>query len=247
MRTRSTYIGAMPCANSLTTSTWCSPPEVLALGDRRREKLGDLHRVVDQHQLAGLDARGVEDGFDQRQELAPALIDQVRLSAWPSVITSRWRTISVNPRIAFSGLFKIVADAGEEQAAHARRGFARVDRAHLRLGKDAKAPGQLLDRLQQRGHDRESARGARRWCRSAPCRCRAARTPRVARRRSSLSARPSSSAEHARPAPTAISAISTDALAEHAHRRAAESAPRRCRCRAAPPRSTMPSCPSRAS
>ena len=92
------------------------------------------------------------------RELAPALIDQGQAFGLTLGDHLALAHDLGKPEDRVQRALQVVADAGEEQAAHARRGFARVDRAHLCLGKDAKALGELLDRLQEGGHD-PKARG----------------------------------------------------------------------------------------
>jgi hypothetical protein len=131
--------------------------QIFALDAGLFEQRRHLCAFEQQAELTGFDASGVQDRFDQGQELATPAVDQVEaLELTRRELRASHQLREAQDRVQRT--LEVVADAGEEQAAHARCGLAGVDRALLGLGEDSKTPCQLLDRLPEPRHHSKARR-----------------------------------------------------------------------------------------
>src|SRR5690606_18681604 len=105
----------------------------------------DALTLLHQRQLPRFDASGVQDGFDECQQLAPAADDQIQTFELTMSELFRSPHELGESEDGIQRAFQIVADAGEEEPAHARRRFSGLDRALLSVGELTKALRQKLD------------------------------------------------------------------------------------------------------
>ena len=128
--------------------------EIARLEHRRHDDVADVGWLGRHLELAGLDARAVEDRVDEHEQLAAALLDDREALL-----------LRLGQRIAADQLgeaedgversLEVVAHRGEEQAAHALGRLARVDRALLRAGELAEDAAERVDGVEERADVRE--------------------------------------------------------------------------------------------
>src|SRR5687767_4490415 len=95
-------------------------PEVTRLLRCFLEQRGHGHWLEYERQLPRLDASGVQDGLDQRQELASAPVDETQAFGLARRDDLVFLHELGEAQDGVEWALEVVADAGEKEAAHAR-------------------------------------------------------------------------------------------------------------------------------